>query len=121
MAGRPPREALSVAVDDYRKSHDFDSTAWWSPEALFLAGNLKWNCFQDLSGARKLWDELIHKHRSTEQAETAAYSIGVIFQATGDNGSALTAFKDFRTRFPKSHLLAGLTEAGLDRRFPEGQ
>jgi tetratricopeptide (TPR) repeat protein len=121
LAGRPPREALSVAVDEYRKSHDTDSTTWWSPEVLFLAGNLKWNCFQDFGGARKLWNELIERHGSTEQAETVAYSIGVILQASGDNESALNAFKDFRRRFPKSHLLAGLTEAGLDRSFSAGQ
>ncbi len=112
-AQRPCARSFRDAIGDYLLAQKCDKDAPWVGDALFLAGNIHWNQFQDDAAAIKLWTKVGESYRDCHYAENASFTIGVLYQLYGDIKKAKAAFADFRRRYPDSLQLGTLNSDGL--------
>jgi tetratricopeptide (TPR) repeat protein len=110
---QPSERGLKEAIADYELAVKSDKDAPWCGDALFLAGNIHWNQFNDAERAIKLWKDAAGRYPKSRLAESASYNIGAIYQHNGEAEKAKTAFAEFRTKYPESKFLTALNDDGL--------
>jgi tetratricopeptide (TPR) repeat protein len=110
---QPGERGLKEAIADYELAVKIDKEAPWCGDALFLAGNIHWNQFNDGDSAIRLWKEAARRYPKSRLAENAGYNIGAIYQHNGETQKAKAAFAEFKGKYPESKFLAALNGDGL--------
>lgn len=77
-----------------------------TPYVLFEAANVAQKQLKDARTALELYREIVADYPSSQQADDALFSAGILLAETGNPSEALEVFESFERRFPASELLA---------------
>jgi tetratricopeptide (TPR) repeat protein len=94
----------TAAQADYLAAAAAFPKADWADNALFLAANIHWNHHQNADAAVVLWKRLIKSYPQSDEADRAAYFIGVAYQWSGRPQEARQAYEDSLRKFPGSRF-----------------
>ena len=116
-ARKPVGAQLADGIAAYLEAQRIAPDAPWAAEALFFAGNVRWNSVQDGAFAVKVWSDMLRQYPQCRFAEQAGYTIGVLHQLDGHIDDAKRAFAAFKESWPESALNDNIGVDGLDKRF----
>lgn len=102
---------LEAAYRDYAAAVRTWPQADWADDALFLAANIRWNSHQDANGAAALWQRLVSTYPESEEADRAAYFIGVAYHWGNQPEKAKRAFEEFQAAYPASRFFADASKS----------
>jgi tetratricopeptide (TPR) repeat protein len=100
----------NAALRDYAAAVQIAPRTDWAPEAIFLAANLHWNCFQDADAAIALWRQLIRDYPQSRETPRAAYFIGVAYEWSRRPNEARAVFQAFLQKYRDSRFAQAARE-----------
>jgi len=93
-----------AALADYVATVKTAPKAPWADKAMFLGGNLLWNHKRDADSAIAVWRRLLKEYPASEEADRAAYYIGVAFHWSGRVQEARQAYEAMLRERPASRF-----------------
>ncbi len=100
--GRREKKERQKAAAEFVTSQKLAPKAFWSDQALFLAGNAAWNHSHDAKQAIRHWEKLQRDYPRSREADRSAYYVGVVYQQTKQYKDAKKAFETFLKERPES-------------------
>lgn len=98
--GERNRDNQDKAFSDYLAAAALFPKGDWADDAIFLAANMQWNCYQNADAAVVLWRRLLQTYPDSNEAPRAAYYIGVVYQWSGRFKEARQAYEEALKKFP---------------------